>query len=56
MMVNILNIALIPKGSESYEQSVDSVNKQILIQIQIGRVDSDLNGGMQIESWQIRKR
>ena len=51
-----VNITLVPKGSTNYEQDVNSLNKQILIQIQVGRVDSEANDGMLIESWQIRKR
>lgn len=51
-----VNITLVPKGSTNYEQDVNSLNKQILIQIQVGRIDSDANDGMLIESWQIRKR
>lgn len=51
-----VNINLIPKGSENYEQDVNSVNREIMIQIQVGRIDNNTNDGMQIESWQIRKR
>lgn len=55
MSVNDVNLSLVDPNKDNYQAGTDPVNRQIFLQVQVGRI-KNLHEGLQIESWNLKTR